>query len=206
MNESRHNLVLNGHHRAWEGAPGTQFRDACGLRPTVFQRGDNPMLRSCSTLARPLPGWPLALAAVAGLAMTTVPAQAQSSACQELAKHLTERKSIVESIQKLGGNKDKKMDPKAACAAFGKLAANGTTTLKWVEANKDWCQIPDQFIEGIKGDHEKVSKIRGQACSVAAKQAEMEKKAAAGQGPGGPGGLLGGGGLEGSFKMPQGAL
>jgi hypothetical protein len=32
----------------------------------------------------------------------------------------------------------------------------------------------------------------------------MEKKAAAGAG--GPAGLLGGGGLEGSFKIPQGAL
>ena len=97
------------------------------------------------------------------------------------------------------------MDPKAACAAFGKLVANGTTTLKWAEANKDWCQIPEQFIEGIKTDHEKVTKIKGQACTVAAKVIEMEKKAASGQ-SGGPASLLGGGGLEGTFKMPQGAL
>jgi hypothetical protein len=166
------------------------------------------MLRSCLTLAQPMPRWPLALAGAAALAwsMVPAPAQAQGSGCQELGTHLTERKSLVEAIQKLGGGKDKKMDPKAACAAFGKLVANGNTTLKWADANKDWCQVPDQFIQGIKNDHDKVSKIRGQACTVAAKQAEMEKKAASGQGPGGPGGLLGGGGLEGSFKMPQGAL
>jgi hypothetical protein len=135
-------------------------------------------------------------------ALAPIPALAQSASCQELGAHLTERKSLVEAIQKLSGGKDKKMDPKAACAAFGKLVANGNTTLKWAEANKDWCQIPDQFVEGIKSDHDKVSKIRGQACSVAAKQVEMEKKAA----QGGPPGLLGGGGLEGSFKIPQGAL
>lgn len=117
---------------------------------------------------------------------------------------LLERKSLIEAVQKLGG-KDKKVDAKAACAAFGKLVANGNTALKSAELNKDWCQVPDQLIQNIKADHEKVSKIRGQACGAAAKQAEMQKKAREGQGPGAEG-LLGGGGLEGSYKIPQGAL
>ena len=136
------------------------------------------------------------------LAASVFPAQAQSGGCQDIGAHLTERKSLVEAIQKLGQGKEKKMDPKAACAAFTKLVANGTTTLKWIEANKEWCQIPDQFSQGIKADHERVTKIRSQACSVAAKQAEMEKKGRSGE----AGGLLGGGGLEGTYKMPQGAL
>jgi hypothetical protein len=168
------------------------------------------MLRSCPILVRRTPRSTFALAGAAGIALAALmglgPVQAQSSGCQELGAHLTERKSLVDAIQKLSSGKDKKMDPKAACAAFGKLVANGTTTLKWAETNKDWCQVPDQFIEGIKADHEKVSKIRSQACSVAAKVIEMEKKAASGQGAGGPAGLLGGEGLEGSFKIPKGAL
>jgi hypothetical protein len=166
---------------------------------------DFPMLRSRSTLGRPLLRSRLALAGLGlvGLIGAMAPARAQSS-CQELGPYMQERKSLVEAVQKLGLGKEKKMDPKAACAAFGKLVANGTTMLKWSEANKDWCQVPEQFIEGIKSDHEKVVKIRGQACSVAAKQAELEKKARSGQGAGG--GLLGGGGLEGTYKIPQGAL
>jgi hypothetical protein len=174
-----------------------------GRAPAVFE--DSTMLPFCSTILRSR----LALAGLAGIAVPLAlsasigPAAAQSAECQELTKHLTDRRSLVETIQKLGG-KDKKMDPKAACSAFGKLAANGTTTLKWAESNKDWCQVPDQFIQGIRTDHEKVVKLRGQACGVAAKQAEMEKKGRS-QGDG-PGGLLGGGGLEGSYKIPQGAL
>lgn len=166
------------------------------------------MLRSLPTScpARPSPS-PRALAGFTAVALAAallpLPAQAQSASCQELGTHLTERKSLVESIQKLGGGKGKPIDAKAACSAFGKLVANGTTTLKWAESNKDWCQIPDQFVEGIKTDHEKVTKIRGQACTAAAKQAEMQKNAAQG---GGPQGLLGGEGLEGSFKIPKGAL
>jgi hypothetical protein len=165
------------------------------------------MLRSRSTLGRPTPRSCLALAglaalALAGLTGATAPAQAQSATCQQLGPQMMERKSLVEAVQKLAG-KDKKMEPKAACAAFGKLAANGTTMLKWAETNKDWCHVPDHFVEGIKNDHEKVLKIRGQACGAAAKQAELEKKARSGQGGSG---LLGGDGLEGTFKIPQGAL
>ena len=167
------------------------------------------MLCSRSTLVRSLLRPRFALAGLAGLALAGLtgamaPAEAQSSSCQQLGLYMMERKSLVEAVQKLGLGKEKKMDPKAACAAFGKLVTNGATMLKWAEANKDWCQIPEQFVEGIRTDHEKVVKIRGQACSVAAKQAELEKKARSGQG--GAGGLLGGGGLEGSYKIPQGAL
>jgi hypothetical protein len=159
-------------------------------------------------LVRRAPVSRLAFASLLGVALGAAligPLKAQSASCQELGTHLSERKSLVEAVQKLGG-KDKKMDPKAACAAFGKLVANGNTTLKWAEANKDWCQVPDQFVQGIKTDHDKIVKIRGQACTVAAKQTEMEKKAAAGQGPGAPGGPLGGNSLEQSYKLPQGAL
>jgi hypothetical protein len=166
------------------------------------------MLSTRSILGWPRPRARLAPAATAGLVIAALvgpmaPAQAQSSSCQQAGSYMAERKSLVEAVQKLGG-KDKKMDAKAACAAFGKLVANGATMLKWAEANKDWCQVPEQFIQGIKTDHEKVTKIRGQACGAAAKQAEMEKNARSGQG--GAGGLLGGGGLEGSYKIPQGAL
>jgi len=101
------------------------------------------------------------------------------------------------------------MDPKFACAAFGQLVTNGTGLMKWMNTNKDWCQVPETFANGIKADHERASTMRGKACQVAAQQVQMEKRARqqAGQGGQGQGNtLLGGGGLEGSYKMPQGAL
>lgn len=173
------------------------------------------MARSSSTFRRPalasvgLAGVLAASVAGSASAQEQAPAAASSS-CGQIQTHLNERSSLVRKIQALGG-KDKKMDPKAACAAFGKLVVNGKTMLKWADANKDWCQIPDQFVEGFKADHARAQQLQGQACGVAAKQAEMEKKARqqaqqAQQGGGGSGGLLGGGGLEGSWKMPQGAL
>jgi hypothetical protein len=158
------------------------------------------MLRSSSVFTRQ--GRRASLVAAAGavpLALAT-PAFAQS-ACSEFQNHRQERQSLVQQFQKLVG-KDKKVQPKDACAVLSKIVANGTTSIKWLESNKDWCQIPDQFLASFKTDHANAQKIRGQACDAAAKQAQMEKKAREAGGSG----LLGGDGLEGSFKIPKGAL
>ena len=98
------------------------------------------------------------------------------------------------------------MTPAEACTLFGKLQANGTAGLKWITANKEWCSIPDSFAEGFKADHLKVSGIKTKVCTVAAQASKMEAQARAQAQNGGGGGLLGGPGLTGSLKMPQGAL
>ena len=141
------------------------------------------------------------------LAVLTTPGFAQSSACMDVQKHVEERKAIIARLQALSGKK-KQIDPRDACALFGKLVNNGNATLKWAEANKDWCGIPDSFVEGMKNDHGRSVTLKGQACGAVAKQAAMERKARqqAQQQGGGAGGLLGGPGLSGEYKIPQGAL
>jgi hypothetical protein len=148
-----------------------------------------------------------ALAGIAGVA--TSPATAQNAACQEGGKIMNQRQAIVAQLSSLGKNK---IDPRQACPLFGKLVSNGSAAIKWMEANKDWCSIPDAFVENIKGDHAKAADLRGKACAAAAQVQAMEKKAlqaqqeGGGAGGGGAGGMLGGPGLTGSFKLPQGAL
>jgi len=165
------------------------------------------MPRFCLSLQRPPGRFDAAFAAaVLSLALlaSTAPSRAQSSACGDIQQHLMERQNLVKNFQALaGGDKKKPVDARVACTALSKLTSNGAAAMKWIEANKDWCQIPDQFVQNFKLDHDSVGKMRGQACGVAAKQAEMEKKAKSGQGAGG---LLGGGGLEGTYRVPQGAL
>jgi hypothetical protein len=173
---------------------------------------DQPLSRFLTPRARPALASRLARVGLAAgiaapaLAALTAPASAQSSPCMDIQKHIEERKAIVARLQALGGKK-KSLDPKEACALFGKLVVNGNSTLKWAETNKDWCQVPDSFVEGMKNDHNRATSLKGQACRAAAKQAEMERKARqqAQQG-GGSGGLLGGPGLSGEYKIPQGAL
>jgi hypothetical protein len=190
---------------AWQAWRETRSSANQRRRQTLFARHRGLSMQRSRTHAQSALTARLARAGLVAAALPFIlPAlvsPAQASPCMELQTHLLERKNLVSSIQAMtkGG---KKMDPKAACAAFGKLVSNGSTTLKWAETNKDWCQVPDQFVQGLKADHDNVTKMRGRACEIASKQAEMEKKGAAGQG----GGLLGGGGLEGTYRIPQGAL
>jgi hypothetical protein len=143
----------------------------------------------------------LPLAAVLALAAT--PTLAQSNACTEGQKLLTERQTLMKQWMDMSGGGKKKVDPRPACTLFTKMASNSTATLKWLEANKDWCQVPEGFVTGFKESHDSVLGTKNQACQVAAKVTEMQKKAAQGQGAGG---MLGGGGLTGEYKIPQGAL
>jgi len=148
----------------------------------------------------------LAFAAASGVLLAALPAAAQSSVCQEGQKLLTDRRSLIEKLSSAGG-KNKKVDPRPACKMFGDLVANGTATLKWIETNGDWCQIPPQILQNMKADHAKAQEIRGKACQAAAQMAQMEKRAKQMQQQGGGGGgLLGGDGLTGPQRMPQGAL
>ena len=141
----------------------------------------------------------LAALATVGFSLRADPAGAQSATCQEFQKTLEERQSIVQRINQMG---KKKVHPRDACALFTQLQANGQKATKWLEVNKDWCQIPQQFVDGFTGDQAQVTKVRGQACSAAAKFAEAEKRAK--EGP--KQGLLGGGGLTGEYRVPRGAL
>lgn len=129
-----------------------------------------------------------------------VPASAQTSSCQDIQKIMEERKGFVEQLNKMGKG-GKKLDARAACTVFTKLTTNGQTASKWLEENKAWCQVPDDFAEGLLKDHKHVTDLRSQACKVAAQMQAVEKRAREGGG-----GLLGGGGLSGEYKIPKGAL
>ena len=96
--------------------------------------------------------------------------------------------------------------PRVACGAFGKLVSNGETGLKWFETNKDWCQVPDQFVENFKADHDKIKDMRGKACALVSKMEKMQNQARQQQQQQQQGGNPFGGGLTGTYKIPQGAL
>ncbi|KAA2241056.1 hypothetical protein [Salinarimonas soli] len=142
-------------------------------------------------------------ATLAGAAFAASAAMAQNSGCADGQEILAKRRGLIERLNTL--NKNKKMDPRSACKTFGDLVSNGNTAIKWMETNKDWCQVPANLIDGMKADNDRATKFRTQACQAASKVAEMERRAKQQQQSGG-GGLLGGDGLTGTMRMPKGAL
>ena len=115
-------------------------------------------------------------ALAAGLVFTGAPAQAQVSGCEQMQKLLQQRQSLVQRLNVASGAK-KRLTPQQACSTLGQLVNNGNETLKFATANKDWCQIPDSFVDGMKTDNERASTIRNQACNAAKQQAAMQKRA-----------------------------
>ena len=150
---------------------------------------------------------PIAAPTVAVNAPPSSVAPAQSlgkqADCSGIQKTLEERKSLVAKANSASKAKQK-MTPQQACALFGQLQENGARGIKWITTNKEWCSIPDSFAEGFKADNAKVAGIRTKICGMAAQASKMEAQAR--ENGGGAGGLLGGPGLTGTTKMPQGAL
>ncbi len=150
--------------------------------------------------------------AVLGLAVApfliAASANAQISGCEQIQKLLGERQSIVSRLSAAQKAK-KKMTPQEACSSFGRLVNNGDAAIKFANANKDWCQIPQTFIDGMEADNKKVAGFRAQACNAVKQQAAMERRArqqqAQGANPfGGADSITSGAG--GGMRVPQGAL
>ena len=136
---------------------------------------------------------------------TATPAAAQSSACEEGQKYFVERQKLLDQFNKTA-IKDKKIDPIAACPILTKLANNSEAGVKWLEGNKDWCQVPDQLAAGFTKEFDNLKSTRKHACDVAAKIQTMQKQAQQRAQQSGPATPFAGGGLTGEFKVPKGAL
>ncbi len=132
-------------------------------------------------------------------------AMAQSGICERLGPMMKEREGLMQRVQAMGR---KNVNPATACSIFGGLAANGTKTLAFVKENKDWCQIPDEFVTNLTSSQAQIVKVRGQACNAAQQRVAMERRArqqmqAQQEGAGTFGGADG---FSGNWRVPQGAL
>jgi hypothetical protein len=148
-----------------------------------------------------------ALGVALSLSFDVAPAQAQTGICERLGTLLKQREGIMKRINGMGR---KNVNPSTACSLFGSLAANGNQTLAFATENKDWCQIPDVFIDNLRQGNRQANDVRGKACNAARQQAVMTQRArqqqqqAQQQGAGSFGGVDGF--SSGPWRVPQGAL
>ncbi|MGL4441195.1 MAG: hypothetical protein ACRCUE_18205 [Bosea sp. (in: a-proteobacteria)] len=145
-----------------------------------------------------------------GLSFGVTPSHAQSGVCERLGTLLKQREGIMKRINGMGR---KNVNPGTACSLFGSLASNGNQTLAFATENKDWCQIPDAFIDNLKQGNRQAADVRGKACNAAKQQSSLVARARQQQqrqaqqqqqGAGSFGGVDGFSG--GAWRVPQGAL
>jgi hypothetical protein len=140
------------------------------------------------TISRPFFMRPVAgLSLLACLAAAGV-AHAQS--CQEDFQKLSERRMAqIQALNNLGKAGKGKMDPTAACATSKRLVAVENEMAGYMTKNKEWCNIPDQALDGFKQAAAKTRGFSGQACTAAAKMKQMmeqQREQAASGGMGAP--------------------
>ncbi|HEY8126660.1 MAG TPA: hypothetical protein VIF88_14715 [Methylocystis sp.] len=130
-------------------------------------------------------------------AMLLASTGAHAQACQEDFQKLTQKRMAgIESLNNLGKAGKGKMDPEAACPAARRLVAIETEMMNYITKNKEWCNIPDNVVDGFRDARGKTQNFASQACSVAAKMKQQRDQAAAG----------GGGGMMAPPKLPSGPL
>jgi hypothetical protein len=104
-----------------------------------------------------------------------VPAMAMPESCQKDLNTYAEAR--MGAINRINGFKGKRPTATQACSAFGALVSSEDKMIKWMEANKEWCQIPDTLLADLKKGSAQGIKVRGQACSAAKKEAQMRAQA-----------------------------
>lgn len=110
---------------------------------------------------------------------------ALAQSCQEDFQKLSmKRMGAIQTLNNLGKAGKGKMDPAAACPVAKKLAGIETDMLNYMSKNKEWCNIPDNVVDGFKQARSKTQTFATQACAAAVKMKQMQEQAAQGGGPG----------------------
>ena len=110
------------------------------------------------------------LAVCSGLALCTFthrgawaqqqpPGGTQCSDFGKLTAEAQKRSALVSAAMKA------KADRKELCTLMTSFVAAETSVVKFLEANKIWCGVPDEALKASKTNHEKSMKFRTMACS-----------------------------------------
>jgi hypothetical protein len=119
--------------------------------------GSTPCLAVCLAVCLDL-----ALCTFTSLAWAQFPAPPGGTQCSDFAKLTAEaqkRSNLVSAAMKA------KADRKELCTLMTNFVAAETSVVKFLEANKVWCGVPDDAITVSKANHEKSMKFRTMACS-----------------------------------------
>jgi hypothetical protein len=87
------------------------------------------------------------------------PGGTQCSDFGKLTAEAQKRSALVSAAMKA------KADRKELCTLMTNFVAAETSVVKFLEANKVWCGVPDEAITTSKANHEKSMKFRTMACS-----------------------------------------
>lgn len=121
------------------------------------------------------------------------PAQAMPASCQAEFQQKSQQRE--DAVARINAFNKRRPTAQQACSAFNSLASIENRLLKWMQDNKDWCQLPDEVIKQLQDASAQTKRASGNVCTAARRQAAGEGAAPRGAPPPGSG-----------IRLPQGAL
>ena len=113
----------------------------------------------------------LGLAAACGFA----PAAQAQSCNEDIAAFGQKRNAAIQKLNAISKAHGGKLDPIAACPALRNLNAIEGQMGAYLTKNKDWCNIPDDFLNNFKTGTSRTGAMAKQACDLAAKVKQMQE-------------------------------
>lgn len=90
------------------------------------------------------------------------------------------RQGFIDKLNVLSKASKGKLDPEKSCPALRGLVAAEGALLKYLEANKNWCSVPDSAVDGLKAAAGKSQTFATQACNIAMQVKKQQQQAAQG--------------------------
>jgi hypothetical protein len=126
---------------------------------------------------------PFVLFAMFFLALGAFSSGARAQVCNEdLAAFGKQRNAEIEALNAISKAHGNKLDPVAACPHLRKMKDIEGKMSAYLTKNKDWCNIPDDFLSNFQSNTERTGKIAEQACALAAKAKQMQQNGGGGVG------------------------
>ena len=119
------------------------------------------------------------VAMVAALVVLGATGAAQAADCNaDIAGLSAKRQSFIERLNVLAKAAKGKLDPVASCPTLRGLVGAEGALLKYLEANKAWCNVPDDAVGNLKQATGKSQQFATQACNMATQVQKQQKQAA----------------------------
>ncbi len=88
------------------------------------------------------------------------------------------RQVYIEKLNVLAKAAKGKLDPVASCPTLRGLVKTEGDLLKYLQANKNWCNVPDETVSNLQAADVKSQAFATQACNLATQVAKQKQQAA----------------------------
>ncbi|MCX8254451.1 hypothetical protein RHAL1_00009 [Beijerinckiaceae bacterium RH AL1] len=105
---------------------------------------------------------------------------AKAGDCNADIGNLSQKRQVfIDKLNVLAKSSKGKLDPVASCPVLRSLVTSEGALIKYLDANKNWCNVPDETVANLKAADAKSQTFAAQACKIAAMAAEQKKQATA---------------------------